>query len=425
MLIARRSRFHLLALAAVGALLATAPLRGNAEEDTSFASEALAGVQLGAPIQGELAILIPLVVPAAPPPVGVVTQWNAEGLTFAEPRFPAQRYNVEVTNGSKQPVLVHGGTVLLGGKRDRLLRHSVIIEAGATVEMEALPAESASDRRSTAIPFRMSRSLAPLYLRRKADFGGGSGLVGTFVARNLEFRNPGDSRKSLAAIGESRLLQEATQETRARLAAALASSSQEGVVIGGISAIRGRLQGLTLYGSADLLRGSVSAYLLGATYSAAAISIQAQRKNLPAPGAGDPEKMLRKVMEDAQALLDKLRKANFKVDRSHPNGAEQECLVIQLSDGTRGHAVARDGRMVHLAVYPHDPFENAYYGSSISLPDEDILSDPEREGLAELARRSAGGNQLTESEKRVLERLGGAAQPRGLGGGLGALGERR
>ncbi len=409
-----------LALLALLALLAPPPrpARGDGA-DATFAHAALAEVELGTPIQSDLAILIPLVRKKPVEPVDVVTQWAADGLVFEESTFPSRPYGVEARNAGPRPVLVHGGTVLVGGRRDRLLRHSVILAPGEGAELEALPAESADHARRDPVPFAMASSLAPVYLRRRADFGGSRGLVGTFVARNLEFRNPGDSRRSLAAIGASRRLQETSHKTRASLAATLAARPDEGVVVGGISAIRGRLQALTLYGTPELLRASASAYLLGETYSAAAIAIQAERHGIPRAGGTDPERTLEIVVRRARELLERLRQARFKSDPAHPNGAHGECLVIQLADGSRGHAIGHAGRLVHLTVYAHDPFESAYYGSSISLEDEGLRSDPERPGQAELERRAGQGGRLSEYEERLLRRLRGGG---GLGVGPGAGG---
>jgi hypothetical protein len=305
-----------------------------------------------------------------------------------------------------------------------MLRNATIVDPGTSAEVDALAAEAADLMRKEATAFQMARSLAPIYLRRKADLGSESGLVAGFVSRNLEFRNPGDERRSLAAIGQSKVLQDLTDEARRKLQNALHGFDPGGVVVGTIVAYRGRVQGLTLYGHPDFVKETSAAYLLGATYSAAAVALQAERKNVPVPGKDDAAKTLEIVKEEAAKLLERLQKARYKAEPP-PDGARGDYVRIQLSDGTRGRAVGLDGRLVHLALYPHDPFESAYYGSSIQLPNEEILSDPDRIGLAELSR--GGGVRMTEYEKRLYGRLSGAGRSPGLvtGRGGGGGGGRR
>jgi len=411
----------LLACLALGALVVAAGPRPAVAKDEAggFARSFLADVSIGNALQGDIVILLPLVVRDAPEKPAVATQWAAEGLSFAEPEMRAERYSVEIRNAGPKPVLVLGGTVLIGGHRDRMLRSATIVDPGTAAEVDALAAEAADLMRKEASAFQMARSLAPIYLRRKADLGSESGLVAGFVSRNLEFRNPGDDRRSLAAIGTSKKLQDLTAEARQKLQNALHGFDPGGVVVGTIVAYRGRVQGLTLYGHPDFVKEASAAYLLGATYSAAAVALQAERKNVPVPGKDDAAKTLEIVKEEAAKLLDRLREARFKTE-APPDGATGDYVRIQLSDGTRGRAVGLDGRLVHLAVYPHDPFESAYYGSSIKLPDEDTLSDPDRIGLAELSRGS--GVRMTEYEKRLYGRLSGAARSPGLVTGRGGVG---
>ncbi|MDJ0521596.1 MAG: hypothetical protein QNJ90_05915 [Planctomycetota bacterium] len=384
----------------------------------NFAEAMVSKLKLGEPIQGKVAILFPLVVPKAPGDAGVVSQNTAEDLTFAEPEFPDHRYAVEVTNPTDKPVLLLGGTVLVGGKRDRMLRHDTIVGAGKTVQVRALPAASSSDIRKEPVPFVLGKQLAPVYLRRKADFGGSSTTVTTFIARNLDFRNEGDQRKSLAALGSSDVLQKYTAEGRTKLDAALKGMKRpNGEIVGWILALRGRLQSFVVFGDRQVAEGYRGAFLLGATYSAAAIEIQAAKKNVPMPGKDDPAKTLAIVTKEAQQLLERIQKARYKADGSQPEGAAGHRLLMQLSGGARGRVVGANDKLVHMAVYPHDPFANAFYGSKIDLENPDLQSDPTREGLAELGRKAKDGRRLSESERRLLRRVGGGRTGGGVPGG--------
>ena len=404
-----------------------------ADDKANFAQSAAASLTLGEPLQGKVAIIFPLLMPKAVGAAGVLSQNSGTGPTFAEPEFPSHRHAVEVTNPSDKSVLVLGGTVVTGGRRDRLIRHDTIVGPGKTMELRALPAAASSDIRKEAVPFVAGKQIAPVYLRRKADYGGSSSLVTTFISRNLTFRNEGDERKSLAALGASKILNDYTDAGRKRLDAALAKMARpNGEIVGWVLALRGRLQSLVVFGDPDVAAGYRGAFLLGATYSAAAIEIQAAKKKVPMPGKDDPAKTLEIVTKEAQQLLDRLKKARFKVDKTNPEGSTGERLLIQMPAGARGRAVGVDGKLVHLAVYPHDPFSSAFYGSKVEIPDEVIESDPDRIGLAELGRRAGQGRRLTEAEKRVLGRVGGrgrgfSAGPRsgGQGGRAGGGGGRR
>ncbi len=393
------------------------------DAEPNFVERFLDGVSMGAPLQTDQVILIPLVRAEAPDATGVACQFDGTPLIFSEPEMPEHHHDFAVINPSDKPVLLVGGTVLLGGHRDRLVRYPVIVAPSASLEASALPAASSSETRKEAVPFTMAKFLAPLHLRRKADYGASSTLVPTFIARNLEFRDQGDERKSLAAIGGSKLLQEATAEARRKLDEVLVKAPpQGGTVVGVIAALRGRLQSLTLYDPA-LMRGYRESYVLGATYAAAALAIQAEKKNIPIPGKDDPEKTLATVTKDATKLFERLQKSKYRVEKL-PDGAAGERLILQLTGGTRGRAVGLDGKLVHLAIYPHDPFASALYGSKIELPDDEIMSDPDRIGLVELGRQAVSGQRLTAAEQRLLSGVrshsggrGGMSKPgRGRGG---------
>jgi hypothetical protein len=397
-----------LALLGIGAI-------GHAKEaEPNFVEQMLARIEMGEPVQGKVAILIPLILTGDVEAPEVDSQFTSSTLMFTEPEFPSHRYAARVTNAAERPVLVLAGTVLVGGERDRLLRHDCLVGPGRTVEMRALPASTTAEIRRDPIPFVMGHELAPVYLRRKGDYGGSAGFVTAFIARNLEFRNEGVKEKSLAAIGRSTLLNEYTAQARAKLKDLLGKSTQRGLIVGAMTAIRGRVQSVMLFGSPKLLQASGDAYLKGATYAAAAVALQAEKLNVPIPGKDDPEATLAIVRKDAEKLMQRLRKAKLKTDRTQPEGAVGERVMLQLAAGARGRAVGLNGQLVHLEVYPHDPFESALYGSKVELPEEDVESDPDRVGLAELGRKAKQGRRLSEQEKRLLRGVGRAR----VGGGV-------
>jgi hypothetical protein len=113
----------------------------------------------------------------------------------------------------------------------------------------------------------------------------------------------------------------------------------------------------------------------------------------------------------ARKLLETVQQGTFRREKESETGAEEAWVLS--SGGTRGRVFAWKGRFLHMVVFPADPLEYALYSKPLEpLSPEDMMSDEDRAGLAELARRAALGARLTEAEQRVLDRLGGS-----LGGG--------
>ena len=140
----------------------------TAKEPTSnFAVKAAEQVTIGEAIQAGPVVLFPLLAAGETPLVEVVAAHKSKGVTFREPEFPRRRYNVAVANKGSQAVLVLGGTVLSGGKRDRLVTVDTLVPAGASAEIESLPAEARTSRKGGSL--ETTDALAPPYLRSKAS----------------------------------------------------------------------------------------------------------------------------------------------------------------------------------------------------------------------------------------------------------------
>lgn len=400
----------LLALALVSFLPSALPTAVAEEEkgaDKNFVQKALDWVEIGDPIVTDKIVLFPLVVPRPIGDIGVDAVGKAEGLEFAEPELAKSRYDVTVRNGRERPVLVIGGTILEGGKRDRLVRHSAIVDAGADTDVSTYPASASSERRKVAEPFKVSDTLAPPYLRLKAEYGGSANTVTTFIARWLDFREEDDDRKSLVAIATAPKLKAfclACHEAAARFPRTEGRSAR---VVGAVAVVRGRIQSLILYGNNELVRECFPAMLRGATYPAAAIELRAKKAGIPLPTADDdPDEVLALSRKEVEDLVELVRTATFRED-DVGKGQLGEALILKAGRRARGRALGLGGKLVQLVVYPHDPFQSALYGTALDVPDEDLMEDPERTGLAGLQRRADQGRRLTEAEKRLLERLGG------------------
>jgi hypothetical protein len=386
--------------AALGLLAPPVPAQEGAPD---FVQKVADRLELGEPLVTEQAILFPLLLADAPEDVGVDASGDVE---FAEPEKPARKFNVLVRNKGTRPALVQGGLVLEGGLRDRLVANDTIVGPGAEAEVRALPASSAADQRKEAVAFRVSPSFAPLYLRRKAEFDSSESLVPTFVARWIDFIDEGDERNSLAAIHDSTELAEYTLRARED-AKGLPEGMQGKTVVGGIGAIRGRIQMLTVYGTNGLVDANFDALARGAMFASAAIEIRSKAAGVPLPGKGDPQKTLAAVKEAALQLLDKLRKAKLEVVPPE-KGAIGETVELRLPGGARGRAVGLGGKLVHLGIYPNDPVESRLYASTV---DPDKKPDPEeQEPVSEEEEEFVEGHR--KFEKGYVPRRGGGGRRR-------------
>ena len=169
--------------------------------------------------------------------------------------------------------------------------------------------------------------------------------------------------------------------------------------VGAVAAIHGRIQSLAVYGTNELLAEGFPAAVKGATYAAAALAIRAKKAKIPLPGRGEPDKRKELVLQDAQKLLDMLRKATYRKDKN-AEGEVGASIQVRLMDGTRGRVTVLNGIVVHLILYPKDPFRSKLYGTAIDVPEERV--DPEAEPAP--AGSDDDGGDLSDDEIRFIER---------------------
>jgi hypothetical protein len=314
-----------------------------------------------------------------------------------EPDLPKKRYNVRIANNETQPLLMLGGTILGGGKRDRLVPNDVIVPVGGRVEIRTIVASSSRDQRKEALPFKTSSSLAPPYLRERAEFSPSNTLVPNFVSHFLDFRNEGDNRRSLSAINASEDLNVLCLPCHQSLAEFPLLGG--GRVRGVVTAVRGRIRSFELFGSNKLLKAYFAHLLKSHTFAAAAIAVRAKKLGLKEPGNGDPETAVAEMAAKAEKLLAQLKNAKYR-EGDQPAGSSGEYLLLRTGNSTRGTAVGLDGRLVHAAVFPYDPFEHALFSRNLK-PLEPDSSDDTTSGEPE--RRLGGG--ISPYESRFLRRF--------------------
>jgi hypothetical protein len=304
---------------------------------SNFAQQVVATLQMGPGIQSNQVILFPLYLDQKPEEPAVQASTTGAIVTFSEPEKPRKRDNVEIFNARTTAVFVAGGTVLEGGKRDRMLVADHVIPAGSTIEVEALPASTARGIRKEAKPFRAITPLAPPYLREEADSSGARSLAPRFVSHFLEFRNDGDLRESLAAIAETDKLEEYCLVCQ-RAMASWPNAIKGATVVGGIAVVRGRVQSLELFGSPKLLADYFEPILKSLAFPAAAVELRAQKAGIPIPGHDDPAKTLEKATAAAKELFDRLKIATYAIEKG-VEGDSTEAYALALGEGIRGRAV--------------------------------------------------------------------------------------
>lgn len=410
-------KIRLFALALVLALGAapTALAKDNAPDPIKGFLE---GLTIGEGIATAEVIIFPLLAAEKPGKIEIRPSTWAENVGFNEPDLPKRRFNVNIANNEPGTLLLLGGTVLGGGSRDRVIPQDVLIPAGARVEIETIAAAPSSDHRKEPLPFRLGSSLAPPYIRERAEFSPTNTLVPNFASHFLDFRNDGDKRKSLSAINASDRLTKLCLPCHESLAKFPLADG--GRVVGVITAVRGRIGSLELFGDNRLLKAYFEPLLKSHTFAAAAIAVKAKKLRVPLPTDDNADATMEKLQKDAQKLLERVQKAKFKEGDTPKNGAGQY-WIFRTSNSTRGAATIHDNRLIHMAVFPYEPFENALFGRRVKAPNDESEYGEYSQG--ELERKSRHG-RLSEYEKRLLDRMrrnraGGGLRAGGLGAGRG------
>ena len=269
-------------------------------------------------------------------------------------------------------------------------------------------------RRKTAEPFVMSDTLAPYYLRKKADFGANNSLVPNFVGRWLDLRDEGDTRKSLAALSESTKLREFSVPA-SKLLSKLPDAPAGREYRGAITIVRGRVQTLGLFGNNELLKAYFESALRGAMYSSAAVTLRAKDIKFKVPGGGEEAAQVADAKKKAAKLLADLQKAAYR-DDPFGKGHDGQNFLVRHSNGTRGQAVGLDGRLVHLAVYPPDPFQSALYEKRLDVPDGE-MPEPGEEPAEDEGELTADETEYLRRTRLRRRAHAGAGRPRGGGAG--------
>jgi hypothetical protein len=324
-----------------------------------------------------------------------------DDLGFREPEWPERRWNVEVRSRAKKPVLLPGGSLLVGGRLDRMIPEDLLLPPGKSVEIETIPAEYRRDVREpdddAGRKLELSSAIAPGYLRKHAVFDADHDLVPRFVSHFLAFREKDDSRHSLQAIVESPRLR-ARVEERLRAHAGILGGEDEGV-IGWVTVVAGRVHGLELFGWHATAKASFPAFFRALAFPVIALEQRADDVGLrlPQPDPDDSPERLRPAVE---RFLGMLRHSARRCGDKPEGTLGSSCLLRKAR--VWGEVTVLDGRLAHAGAVADLPLYERLYRKPFPAP-----SDEDAPAFGELERTGGRDGGLTEFERRLLERMEG------------------
>jgi len=301
-----RVRSGALASGLLTCLFAAGPARaGDAAPAAAHSppfQQSLRELTIGAGIVNEEVILFPLYAPSEPAAAEETVGGKGSDLVFSEPDPKAGKPTIVATNGGATPALALAGTVVEGGRRDRMVRFDRLVPAKSAADVEVLPASTSHDARTKGSEFQFADFLAPSYLREGAQFSADPSLVPRFVSHFLEFRNANDKRESLLAVAGSDALA-AFCLTCERSFSDWPGKKGAGTAVGAILVVRGRVQSMEVFATNAHLRAFLPPLLKGLAFPAAAIALRAKRLNVPLPWSEDPVGTLVAATKASEELL--------------------------------------------------------------------------------------------------------------------------
>ncbi|HUH01423.1 MAG TPA: DUF6569 family protein [Kofleriaceae bacterium] len=215
---------------------------------------------------------------------------------------------LELRNGSSQPLFLMAGEVIIGGKQDRIIGKDTIIPPRTTEVVGVFCVEHGrwSGRKAS---FESAGALAHTALRKKAKYAAQKEVWD-------EVKDKNQKRKLDNATDTYRQVAQSSAQNSGSLAGyskhfeqALAKSPQRDQVVGFVVAVNGKVAAIETFGSPELYR-KLSSKLLR-SYYAEAIDVPVDGK-APKPGA-----------RDVQTFVTKARAARAKQQTVRDNAAAE------------------------------------------------------------------------------------------------------
>lgn len=399
----------LAALAVASPLSAEDPAPGDPAAVGKSLAANLKNLYLAEGLQADQVTLFPIYVLGEEVPLEVVPMVPDAPFNATEPEKSTAIERLRVMNPGPKVALLSGGTVIDGGRRDRVVVRDVLIPPADAREVDVMAASMAADTRKTPVDFKVREFLAPPYIRENLLVSTSKSIVPKFVSHFLDFLPESDKRRSLSAISESDNFSEYCLVCQSSMSA-WPTKQGGGTVVGSLAVVRGRVQALEVYATNKFVSEYFEPMLKSLTFPAAALELRAKSLGIKLP-KGD-EASLKMATDAANKMLAELRTATF-TPRKQAADAVGISFDVKLKDGTVGDAIALDGRLVHMALFPRDVFEHSLYGKPLEpLEKEDTGDESDEEKTVDLGtseRREEGSgdgrNRISDSEKRILERV--------------------
>jgi hypothetical protein len=162
---------------------------------------------------------------------------------------------LRVRNTGKQPILLVGGDLLLGGQQDRVVQEDTVIEPGQSAAVKVFCVERGRWEGGSKFG---SGGKVPYSVRKEAEFGGGQGAVWSEVSGiNASFN--ADSRITSVRAG----LAAAEDRISPNVQKFLAELKKQDGVVGAVFVIDGKVEAMDVFANSKLFAASSDSLLRG------------------------------------------------------------------------------------------------------------------------------------------------------------------
>ena len=199
--------------------------------------------------------------------------------------------SIIVANRGREPILMLGGELLLGGKQNRVLRDDVLLPArSGPVEVPVLCIEQGRWSGRTAT-FESRRSVAPLGVRGRAQAGRPQAEIWEGVSLYQRSFRVESKTADLQAVHDLPEVRKSLEEYRANFAKRCWRPEQVGMVV----ARYGRIVGADVFGNAAMFRKHRDRLLESYAVDCIAYGRRGRELRRKAPGRSMAERFLRRV----------------------------------------------------------------------------------------------------------------------------------
>jgi len=314
---------------------------------------------------------------------------GAEHLSMGESEKKPGRGPLAAFNWSKEPILLLGGEVFVGGTRDRFLSRDVLLGPASKVEVPAYPADRKPRTRLEAQKsLKPVEALAPDLLRLVGLGGGALSAADAFIEDEYALTGTKIERSPLAALFELATLQARMREY-VTIFDAIPDEAQRRVV-GAAVFVGDRLAGVDIFPTNAAFRAQWGKILRTASFQASVHELSYGLLNQVYPAGRLPDRHLQELKD----LLKKCYVARALEEKAVGLGEE-----VRLS-----HADIVGRVLTHENVLVHAVLSLDFLRNDPDTQPPPGVGGPAESTPGELERRSAR-SRLTEYERRLLERM--------------------